>query len=383
MRIALLTPSFLPAVGGAQNVVHNLARVWAGCGHKVTVLNCTTDEVVAPDAEYSVRRLPLLRGSTRFGYHRFPFSSYAVHKLRHLLRNASPDVVSAHQAYPTSSWLARLSQAPPFFVTCHGGDIEKEPWADRARYGVERELRRSMQKAAAVVAISEHIRRLLLELNIPDGQIVNVPNGVDLERFRLPAKVDVRELLCIPRDALLILSVGRDHPTKALDDGLRAFLVVAEARSDVHYLLLGRGTDRLKKQAATLGISDRVTTHPTLAGDALVAAYQQSEIYFSCSVSEAFPLSMLEAMAAGLPLVATKVSGHEDAIEHEVNGLLVAPKSIEEMAWHLKRLVQDPNLRQRLGENARNAATIYDWKAIGDMYLELFERTGQFRAAGR
>ena len=231
-----------------------------------------------------------------------------------------------------------------------------------------------------MVAVSQHMRTLLLELGVNDGDIVNIPNGVDLERFRTSANVNVREILDIPTGAIVILVVGRDHPAKAFDVGLRAFAVLAEQRSDVHLLLLGAKTDRLKKRAAALGISERVTTHPNLTGDSLVAAYQQSNIYFSCSISEAFPLSMLEAMAAGLPLAATRVSGHEDAIEHEENGLLVAPRSIEEMASALERLARDSDLRRQLGTNARNTVATYDWKIIGEMYLELFETRNSRRA---
>ena len=86
MKIALVSPTFLPAVGGAQFVVHCLAQEWAKQGHEVRVFNWVTDEVAHPDALYSVRRFRLLRGAPRFGYHRFPFSWYTVSDLNRLMR---------------------------------------------------------------------------------------------------------------------------------------------------------------------------------------------------------------------------------------------------------------------------------------------------------
>ena len=85
MRIALITASFFLSIGGASFVVHHLARQWIIQGHDVCVINSDTDKVTHPDATYSVYKFNELRGSYRFGFHRFPFSWYASKEIKRLI----------------------------------------------------------------------------------------------------------------------------------------------------------------------------------------------------------------------------------------------------------------------------------------------------------
>ena len=107
MRIALVTCSFLPRVGGAEFVIHNLARHWTSRDHEVVVMNAASDR--PPEgAAYACRQFRVLRGSDRFGYHRFPFFGFVRRQLRRMLAEWRPDFISAHFGYPTALWLADL-----------------------------------------------------------------------------------------------------------------------------------------------------------------------------------------------------------------------------------------------------------------------------------
>jgi glycosyltransferase involved in cell wall biosynthesis len=264
-----------------------------------------------------------------------------------------------------------LKPVPRFIITCHGRDITRQPWGDRAVYGIDKELTDAIRRARTVVAISRHARQLLEELGVPDTHITDIPNGVDLERFSRRSDTEIRHELGLPGDAALVISVGRNHPAKDLNTGLKAFAQVARHIDNVHYLVIGRDAERLSGLARQLGIQDRVSLCEQFLGAKLVAAYQQSDVYLSSSISETFPLTLLESMATGSAPVVTQVGGHEDLVVHGENGVLTPPGDVEALADALTQLLQDSNYRARISEAARQTAQGYSWKTVSQRYLEL------------
>lgn len=377
MRIAIVSPSFLPQVGGAEFVAHHLATQWCRQGHEVCVLNCLTAERAAPDACYTVRRFGLLRGCTWAGHHRFPFRWWAVRGIERLLDEFRPDLVSAHMAFPTGVWMASLKTPPPFLVTCHGGDITPFQWGYRARYGIDGILRESLEKSLGVVAISRHARRLLEEMGVSPDRILDIPNGVELDRFRRRVDFDLRKRFGLPQDAFVVISVGRDHPAKDYGTAIRAMAIVAGHVPEVQYLLVGRETEKWRGLIAELGLDGRVVACEGLYGDELVGAYQQADVFLSCSVQEMFPLVILEAMAAGLPAVVTNVSGNQDAVEDGRNGLLVEPGRPDEIARAVERLARDIQLRRSMAREGSAMVEDYSWERISRRYLEGAARRAQ------
>ena len=132
----------------------------------------------------------------------------------------------------------------------------------------------------------------------------------------------------------------------------------------------GRGSGKWQPLVSELGLRERVVLSEGLHGDALVAAYQQADIFFSPSIWELMPLVVLEAMVAGLPLVVTNVSGSQDLVQSGENGMLVEPGAAEEMAGAIRQLAGDKDLRQRLGTVNRRRSDNYSWDRISRMYLE-------------
>lgn len=375
MRIALVSNSFLPDVGGAELVVHELAQAWGRQGHEVRVLNWVTDEATHPQATYSVRRYRPLRGAPRFGYHRFPFFGYTARQIARLLREFAPDFVSGHMGYPTASYLARARPRWPFMVTCHGRDLTHFDWGYRKQYGIDDLMRRDLQASLGAVAISSYAHRCLSDLGLPEEKIHDIPNGVDLERFRRPVDFDLRDVLGLPKEAMVVLSVGRVHPQKDFETGLRAFAAVARDVPRAHQLILGKRTTGLRPLVDELGLTDRVHLHEGLHGDDLVGAYQQADVFFSSSVWEMMPLVVLEAMAAGLPAVVTNVSGSQDLVRHEQTGLVVEPGAVDEMAAALRRMLTDARQREDFAASTARRADGYAWDRVARMYVDVFEGT--------
>jgi len=376
MKIALLNLTFLPRIGGAELVMHHLAQAWHRLGHEVRVFNADTGEAGQAEGQYTVRKCPVLRGATRFGYHRFPWGQHTAWATRRLVDAFQPDFFSVHHGYPGAVWASMMRPVPRYFVTCHGVELTRLPFGDRARYGIDGVLSRALQAAAGVFAISTMAHRLIAELGVPEARIHDVPNGVDPARFQRPGSFDLRGALGLPRGAPVILSVGRDHPQKAYDAGLTAF---ARARTpeETRYVILGKGVEAWRPLAERLGVGGRVVFHPGLYGADLADAYQQADIFFLPSIWELHPLVLLEAMAAGRPAVVTEVSGAEDMIAHGVNGLVAAPGDVDGLGRALGALAADAGLRARMGAENRARAAAYGWDRIAARYLEHGARGGR------
>lgn len=370
MKIALVTVSFLPQIGGAEFTIHHLANEWSKLGHEVCVVNTVSNEATSCDAKYMIMQYKLLRGSTKFGYHRFPFKWYGTRALGKALRQFEPDFISAHFGYPTGLWLSQLKPVPRYLLTCHGRELWKSEWGYRSVYKIDNLLAEALNKSAGAVAISSQAKELMQEMGVESSKIVCIPNGVDIDRFQTKVAVDFRKRLDIPRDAIVILSVGQEHPQKGYDTGLRAFAKVAVRFSRAHYVILGKGVEKWQGLAKELGIGERMRLCAGLYGDELVGAYQQSDIFFSPSWYELCPLVVLEAMAAGCAEVVTDVGGSQDLIETGENGIVVAPGDIEKMAEALGRLVENESLRKRFGQANLEKSRLYSWDRIGKMYLE-------------
>ena len=192
MKIAVVCPSFLPSVGGMEFVVHSLAVEWGKQGHEVLVVNLVSDEPTHPDANYQVARFKTLRGAPRFGFHRFPFSGYTRRSIDRILRDFKPDFISAHMGYPAAHWLESSRPRRDYVVTSHGRDITLFDWGFRNQYRIERQLRDALNHSRGAIAISTHARRMMEDLGVDPEVIQDIPNGVDLERFRRSVDFDFR-----------------------------------------------------------------------------------------------------------------------------------------------------------------------------------------------
>ena len=204
-----------------------------------------------------------------------------------------------------------------------------------------------------------------LEAFAPSPEVVElVYHGLDLGRF--PARMAERPFRdgSDPSDPVRLLSVGRLVEKKGFDDLLSALAMLPPACSWTLDVVGGGafGT-RLRKQAAALGIGERVRWHGSLPHDRVVGHFAGADLFVLASRISAdgdrdgLPNVLMEAQLLGAACVATRVSGTPELIEHEVNGLLVAPRDHGAMAAALERAITDPAVRMRLAEAGRRVVT--------------------------
>jgi glycosyltransferase involved in cell wall biosynthesis len=241
-------------------------------------------------------------------------------------------------------------------------------------------LRAAARRATAVIALSRDVSQMLVSTwGFDPARLTVIPNGVDTARFRPLAGSAPPE--GFPSGSPVAIAVGRLIPAKRHDLLLEAW---RRARSRLpplaRLLLLGDGPERqaLEARAAQLGLSASVSFPGSRADPE--RWLRASDLYVTCSDSEGMSNALLEAMASGLPVLATRISGSQDLVRDGIEGKLVPPGDADRLAEALVALLGDAG-RRRFGEAARRTVVDgYSLEQVARRYLDLYE---QLRARAR
>jgi glycosyltransferase involved in cell wall biosynthesis len=256
-------------------------------------------------------------------------------------------------------------------------------------------LRDKLPSAGALVALSREMADELSALGVAREKIRIVPNAVDADRFAASSvsRHAVRGELGIPEDAFVFLCVARCHPQKDFPTLLAAFrqLRAAVTERSMHLVIAGRDTESLRPELGDLadhvhlcqfGPENPARGIPSMPPPKLVALYLASDAFVLSSLLEGFSSALVEAMAAGLPLVVTDAPGIRGVVTHDHEGLLVPLRSPEVMSAAMQRMVTDAGLRERLSTAGRATAERYSWPVVRDAYTALYRELID-RAASR
>lgn len=370
MRVLTLSDD-LPRAGGAERVAAYLAL---GLDRSRFAAHVCTTRTSSGELIDRVRaELPLLQlDRSRRG------SLGAFAPLVRLLRRERIDVLHSHQ-FGSNVWgvlLGRLARVPVVVAHEHTWSYEGEP----LRRFLDREL--IGRGADAFVAVSREDRRRMIEVErVPAGKTVFMPNGIP--PVAAPSGRSVRAELGIPPRAPVIGSLSVLRTQKRVDVMLRAAAILVRERPSLRLLVPGAGPEEasLRALAAALGLGDVVSflSVRTDAPDYLEAL----DVAVNSSDFEGSPLSVLEFMAAGKAVVATRVGGVPDLIEHGVHGLLVPAGDPDALAQAVARLLDAPGLRRGLGERARERqAREFTVAAMVGRFEDLYDRLVRARRGG-
>lgn len=224
-----------------------------------------------------------------------------------------------------------------------------------------------------VVAVSERVRKQLKEYHhVPDDRIVTIPNGINLARFvpsNASSRAEIRLSLGVSPDVPLLLFVGNQYRLKGLEFAIRA---LAEMKTRAVLLVVGSdNATPFKRLAEKLGVSARVIFAG--ARSDLPRIYPAADAFVLPTLYETFALVCLEAMASGLPVLASPVGGIEDYLRDGENGLFIK-RDPRDIAVKLDRLLNDSTLRVRIRERGLATAANYAWEKIAQQYLNLFDQ---------
>jgi glycosyltransferase involved in cell wall biosynthesis len=295
-------------------------------------------------------------------------------RLGRLLRRERVSLIHAHQYTPFFyGLLARLfHRCSPVLFTEHG---RHQP--DHPRWKRRLANRLLLERRDRVVGVGAAVRQALIDNEgIPGNRVEVVYNGIDPDRCaaRLGEREAARRELGLGGDDLAVLQVARLDYLKDHATAVRTIGRVAGRCPSVCLLLAGEGPEReaIRAQVERLGLTNQVR-FLGLRQDVprLLAA---ADLFLLTSISEGIPLTLIEAMAAGLPVVSTRVGGTGEVVIDGETGLLTPPRDDAALAEAVLRLAQMPGLRRRMGQcGAERARSLFSEERMADQYFELYE----------
>jgi sugar transferase (PEP-CTERM/EpsH1 system associated) len=331
------------ATGGLENGVVNLVnRAGPEVRHVIVCLTGT-----------GVMQSRLRPGVEVFSIGKRPGNDLrAVGRLVRLLRRIRPAIVhSRNWAAFDGVPAARLAGVPVVVHGEHGRDIA-DPHGRNAR---RNRLRRVLSPLVTrFVAVSRDLERWLVEdVRLPARKVMTIHNGVEVARFAHGSAQEARRKLGLPGEALIVGAVGRLDPVKDQAGLVRSFAAVLPAHPDALLIVAGDGPCRadLTRLIGELGVERRVR----LLGDCpdVPLVLSAMDVFVLPSIAEGMSNTLLEAMAAGLPVIATRVGGSPEVVEDGIGGRLVAPRDPAALTEAIAAYLEDPHLRAMHGKASR------------------------------
>lgn len=351
--------------GGMERMVSALARALDPARFAVRVL--CLKRVGGVVAELQAGHIPVHQFRGGRGIIRY----MAFFPLARQMRPWAPDVVHTHNSASLFFGVpaARMVGAKRLVHTEHG-----RVFPDAKRYMLAERLLSTLIHRYVCVSDQTRSDVATYEKISPDRLCV-IPNGVAASTVLTRSEKDgMRQALGIPRDAPIIGTIGRLVWEKDYHSLLRAFRAVRSACEEgVHLVIVGDGPERSALEAAATELEIRNAVHFVGLRSDVGRWHLLFDIFAMTSVSEGLPLALLEAMAAGRPIVATRVGGIPTALAHGSAGILLEPRDTTAMIEALSSLVQSPTERERLGHAAaRRHQSTYSLASMTQAYVNLY-----------
>lgn len=383
LNIVLYVNNFLPKIGGREMVVYHLANSLNAMGHRVRILGpYGWWKNRKAKFAYPVHRWPTLRGLFK---DQIAFSQ--------LLLDVSIwgcDIIHAHNTYPTGYAASGLKAIRnyPLVITPHGEDIQTIPeinFGMRLDTGLRKKIDKAIQSADLLTAISKNVEDALIDAGAEKDKIHSIPNGVDLGRYQQQKFVNMRDWLKLPSEAKIILTVGNYERRRGHEELVRAMPKILRTEPDARLVIVGKLTEALIPLLQELDIEDKVVltgsvSSPDMAGgkeDLIANIYRSSNVYISAGVNEnaeGLSLALLDGMAAGLPIVATNISGNRDVVKDGKNGFLVPPSDPDKLAEQIVCVLQNSDMQKLMSDESFLIAGKYSWHEIAHRYLEIYQK---------
>lgn len=384
MKTKLLLLITQAEMGGAQKYVYLLATHLARRAYDVTVASggegwltrsleaAGVRVVVLPDL---VREIDLRRDGR------------ALAQIRRLISRDKFDIVhcNSSKAGILGRMAARLAGAPVVVFTAHGF-VFNEPMSPARRLVYTWLERLGVWLSDSVIAVSEADRESALSTRVASGERITViHNGIDSDLMPPVAGPTIREELGLEPSAPLIVNIANLYPTKGHSYLVRAFGQVVKEHPGAHCAIIGDGSLRPDLESQIRGSELSSSVHLMAARDeAGRCLAKEPALFVLSSIKEGCPFALLEAMSAACPIIATRVGGIPELIDHEETGLLVPAADPDAMARAISDLLNDPQRARKLGAAARERAhNTFSLDRMIDQTEELYRRllSGKRRGA--
>jgi len=388
MRIAIFSDTFPPQVNGVASVVRDSANMLASMGHDVAVFTVgdkNRKETTASGATFDVINLPSL-SVPKFIYRGgdFAFALPPGFGTLRALKKFKPDIIHTHTPF-TAGWGAVFGKklcGVPLIGTHHTfyDDYLKHVKIDYA-WGRKFSWQYTVayyNRADVVTSPSRVLGADLAHYGLT-RRLEIMPNPVNVEFF-VPAtsaaeKKKLKQRFGAGKRSAVYM--GRISYEKDIDQAIRAFSSAARHIPDATLMIVGDGPERKKLEllAKKLGIEKKIIFTGMLHREDLRDALRANDVFVTASRSENMPVSVIEAMACGLPVASVRAKGIPEIVDHGKNGLLVEPDCPEKLGAAIVQLFSSPTDLQKKSRTSRKLANRYSHKNITEAMVGLYEQT--------
>ena len=368
-----MVDSYKPYVSGITNYVDINKRYFEMAGHEVFVF--TFGDLDYDDGEKNVirsRGVPLADS----GFYLSMRYSRAARKLLQTM-----DIIHVQHPFLSGRLALRYCRDIPIVYTNHTRyDLYAQAYLPMMPEEMSQGLLQAYMPSFCnavdmVIAPSAGMKKILRQLNV-ERDVEVVPNGVDLKDF-LTAKPLSRDQFGYKEDDILLVYSGRIALEKNLPFLLKSFAGIAETLPKAQLLLLGSGVqlyeEEIRSLVGELNLSERVRLTGRIPYDQLPAYLAMCDIFVTASVTEVHPLSVIEAMGTGLPVMGIQSVGVGDTVQDGITGFL-STHELAAFTAKLTRLCLDPNLRAQMRDSAREASSAYAIERVSNVLLQHYEK---------
>ncbi len=389
--------------GGTETVILETCKRLLATGHKT--------KIMCPSA-LSDRKQEVIEGvevyRTRYFYPYFGLSSSARSQLdlkggnlfsfelmRALKKEPEVDIIHLHTAKRTGG-IARYAASKrgiPYVVSLHGGlfDVPTEEaatWTEPTQGAFEWGKilgwwvgsRKVFDDASAIICVGEE-EKLQTQRQYPHKKVIHLPNGVNPKLFSEGDGKGFRQKHQIPQDACVLLTVGRIDPQKNQFFLIKQFTEIRALKPEAHLLIIGHVTNssyynEIVSYVSRNGLENSVTVIPGLDANSsdLANAYHSADVFVLPSIHEPFGIVILEAWAAGLPVIASRVGGIPSFVAHQSDGILFDSNKAVSLVSAVKNVLDNPATTKEMAiRGSKKAVTEYSWDVITRKLVIIYE----------
>ncbi len=373
MRILIINYEF-PPIGGGGGTASLQAAARLSEKHAVKVLTSRYADLPSYERidRFEVHRVPVMRRRQDRSniFEMMTFILGAMWGGRRLIREWQPDVMAAFFGIPSgvAAWIFHLLTGIPYTISLLGGDVPGFTGIGlELHYRLLKPLIRVIwRKAAGVTANSVGLANLAQQTT-PELDIQVIVNGIDTEQF-CPAETP-------PPAPVRVLFIGRLVEHKAPGDLIQAAALLKQkdiAPFVIEFVGDGPLRESLENLSVELAVDDRVEFSGWWPFEQLADKYRSAHVFCLPSLHEGMPYVVVQAMACGLPIVGTDSIGMQELVVDGENGFLIPISTPDQLADRLAAVINDPDLRARMGIKAREYALPYNWDIFAERYEALF-----------
>jgi len=348
-------------VGGTEVATYRIARELAEQGYDVYIMTKYSKGLPRRQSKegFTIIRTPRWRIPI-LGTLVYCFLAYL--KLRHI----KPDIIH-EQGFGILGLFCKMFTRTPYIIWGRG-----LRFAEGFTFLEKLMAKIILAKASAIIAQTKYMKNQVEKICSKD--ITILPNGVDVTRFMRISPGEVRQELSIGEKCKTVLFIGNLRPIKGVEYLIEAMTKVAQNYPESRLVVVGVDFQdgKLQELAQEKNLQERIIFTGSIPPHEIPEYMVAADIFVLPSLSEGFPNVLLEAMAAGLPIVATRAGGIPEIVTDGENGFLVEPRNSQQLADKIMLLLQDENVRKHLSSNNIKKAEQYNWSEIVTSLEEVY-----------